>query len=65
MRPSDVELSRGPACRDWLTFVKSRLRMAPMQVVLSANSELIASYSLPTVKEIRQVLRQLEEGRSE
>lgn len=44
MSPSDMELTRGAAYRDWLASVKNRIHAARMQIALSANSELIALY---------------------
>ena len=44
MSPSDMELTRGAAYRDWLASVTSRIHAARMKIALAANSELIALY---------------------
>ena len=44
MSPSDMELTRDAAYRDWLASVKKRIHVVRMNVALSANRELIALY---------------------
>ena len=42
MSPSDMELTRGAAYRDWLASVTSRIHAARMKIALAATSALIA-----------------------